>query len=259
MGGFTPFQFSSRKLMQSTLSIAKMDFNENNVLKDAFLTVFAWYEMWINPEKLTMQTEFIQNMRHTAASIVTFHYRKNPIRMDVSGVCGWVEIQSEVDKLKNAAVQSLLKMDASKLQGAAKDAGGVLKTAVTKPLSPIGGKTNAGTRRHTNNLDNSPRKFLERLRDIAYEPMYYIDEKGFEHYNTKYIKIFTKQYPDGLICEGYYTNFSVEETGEDAQTINYSFSFVIENYKPVTLIQRVLGMFTGVGQAAGSLARGIPI
>jgi hypothetical protein len=87
--------------------------------------------------------------------------------------------------------------------------------------------------------------------------MYYIDKNGIEHYNTKYIKIFTKQYPDGLICEGYFTSFNVPEASDDAQTVSYNFEFVIENVKPVTLIQRMVGMFAGHGSLLGDMARSV--
>ena len=85
--------------------------------------------------------------------------------------------------------------------------------------------------------------------------MYYIDSNGIEHYNTKYIKIFTKQYPDGVICEGYFTSFNIPESKDDPQSIAYDFEFIIENMRPVTLIQRLLGMFAGHGSILGDATR----
>jgi hypothetical protein len=111
-----------------------------------------------------------------------------------------------------------------------------------------------GKQSRLNKLNNSPRKFLQRLRDIADEPMYYIDDEGCEHYNIKYIKIFTKQYPYGVICEGWFRSFEVPESADDLQTISYAFEFVVENMKPDTILQRVAGMFSGIGSAAGGVA-----
>jgi len=103
----------------------------------------------------------------------------------------------------------------------------------------------------SNRANNSPREFLERLRNLSEEPMYFVDERGIEHYNTKYIKVFTKQYPKGVIFEGYFTQFNVPESAQDAQTVAYDFNFVIENIKPLTMLQRVAGMFSGPGSVLG--------
>ena len=73
--------------------------------------------------------------------------------------------------------------------------------------------------------------------------MYFLNFNIIEHYNTKYIKIYTKQYPDGMICEGYYTKFDVPEEGEDAQTINYSFEFTVESIYSVASQTEMVGMF----------------
>ena len=55
--------------------------------------------------------------------------------------------------------------------------------------------------------------------------------------------IYTKQYPDGVVCEGYYTAFNVPETGEDAQTVDYSFDFTVEKMTSVLALKKMLGMF----------------
>ena len=65
--------------------------------------------------------------------------------------------------------------------------------------------------------------------------------------------MFTKQYPSGVILEGYYTDFSIPESSEDAQTISYSFNFTVENIKPVTLVQRIAGMYADYGSVVGDL------
>jgi hypothetical protein len=106
---------------------------------------------------------------------------------------------------------------------------------------------------HSNNFDNSPLVFLNRLKSIANEPMYYIDTEGIEHYNIKYIKLFTKEYQDGVIYEGYFNRFDVDEQVDYGETVGYSYEFVIENETPVTLVQRVLGAYAGFGSAIGDI------
>ena len=103
---------------------------------------------------------------------------------------------------------------------------------------------------HSNRLNNSPSLFLSRLKGTADEPMYYIDKEGVEHYNPKYIKMFTKQFPDGIIYQGYFTTFGIIET-PDFETVGYDFVFVAEQATPVTLLQRVLGMFSGTTSIIG--------
>lgn len=107
---------------------------------------------------------------------------------------------------------------------------------------------------HSSRVNNSPLSFLKRLKSIADEPMYYIDSDGIEHFNPKYIKLFTKEYPDGVIYEGYYTRFDIDETVDLGETIAYSFEFIVENETPVTLIQRVLGAYADIGSAAGDVS-----
>jgi len=95
---------------------------------------------------------------------------------------------------------------------------------------------------------------------MAEEPMYYMDLNGIEHYNIKYIKIFTKQFPYGVICEGFYKSFVIAESKDDYQTIPYSFTFEIENLRPISASQQILskkaGQLTGTGSAIRSVTGG---
>jgi len=220
--GFTPFQFSSRKLQVNTTQVGGLI--PANPISSLLAESMAWYEMWINPEKVELKRNYQNKMQHTAGAIVTYHYRPDVINMSVSGACGWVSKapQEEEEPMFNL------------LRG---------KSVVT------GG-----------NEKNSPRIFLNRLRNIADEPMYFIGLDGVEHYNTKYIKIYTKQYPAGVVCEGYFKDFSVPESGEDAQTINYSFNFTIESLKPISFLQKMAGMWgskKGLGGVGGAI-RSVP-
>lgn len=109
---------------------------------------------------------------------------------------------------------------------------------------------------HSNRINNSPSLFLSRLKETADEPMYYIDKDGVDHYNPKYIKMFTKQFPDGVIYEGYFQSFNITET-PDFETVTYDFRFVAEKKTPVTFLQRVLGMYSGYTSVAGDALNAI--
>jgi len=216
--GFTPFQFSSRMTQVNTSQMGGLI--PTNILSNLTNERLAWYEMWVNPSKIDISRDFLHKKENTAGSVVTFHYRPDVYKMKVSGVCGWIAINPQKDK------------DTRSL--------GFVNPADVKKVGNI---WSANRVRLDPASRNSPRIFLERLRNISEEPMYFVDLEGIEHYNIKYIKIFTKQYPDGVVCEGYYTTFSIPEEGEDAQTINYSFDFTVEKMTSVTAMKSMLGMF----------------
>ena len=246
MAGLTPFQFSSHKLQNANSKLGLTDPTQRSLLSDTYASALSWYEMWINPESVNIQDTFIQQEQHTAGAIVTHHFRKALGVLSVKGVAGWVAIQSDLEKIRSEALNTLRNpKDISGGLGKVKDAFGKAKDSAVDSMNPFDqtGKSNT--------LNNSPRKFIERLRELAYEPTYYYDSKGREHYNSKFIKMYTKQYPSGVICEGYFKEFSVPETQDDMQTISYSFIFIIQDIQPVTLIQRVAGMFSPVGSVVG--------
>jgi hypothetical protein len=243
MAGYTPFQFSSTKLQNSNA----FNIGANaGLLGDLGTSLLAWYEMWVNPESVNIADTFNQTVQHTAGAIVTHHYRKNFSTIQVSGKIGWVAIQSLLEESKNAALSELKTIIVGGASGTAfKRLQKSFAKNISNPLAPSGASSR---------FNNSPRLFLQRLKDLAYEPVYYYDSAGMEHYNTKYIKMFTKQYPDGVICEGYFENFEVPEAVDDGQTILYNFTFVVENIKPVTLLQRIAGMFSDYGSAVGEVS-----
>lgn len=219
--GFTPFQFSSRKNQVNTTQLGGLI--PDNPISSLLSEATSWYEMWINPDKVSLNREYSQKHQYTAGSIVTYHYRPNMIKMAVSGAVGWIQngIQEDYTPLTGVTIQNIVKKD--------------------------------------NKDSNSPRVFLRRLRDLADEPMYFIGLDGVEHYNTKYIKIYTKQYPAGMVCEGYFTKFDVPESGDDSITVNYSFDFNVESMKPITYLQKLAGMFGSKGgNALGKTIRAVP-
>lgn len=222
--GFTPFQFSSRKMQMSTSQMGGLI--PDNPISSLANEALAWYEMWINPESISWSQNYMRQQQHTAKSIVTFHYRPETITMQVKGVCGWIGIGPQEEE---PALQTMIKTG---------------KAMFGKGDMPVS--------------ENSPKIFLKRLKDLADEPMYFTDIKGIEHYNTKFLKIYTKQFPNGLICEGYFIDFSMPESGEDTQTINYSFTFVIELTKKITALQKMAGMFSSTAGPLGKVMRGVP-
>jgi hypothetical protein len=256
MAGLSPFQFSSRKLQDKATGSAwgiSMGGSLGNVLKSAL----SWYDMWINPEKLTISTQYKQKRQHTAGSIVTYHYRREVYMMSVSGFCGWVMIQSKSQgtrlSVRGPEGKEILTTPYAQLDNGIPVVRHNYLTGKwqmnTKTPGAPSNPRDIGLA--SDNTDNSPRMFLNRLKSIADEPAYYVDVSGVEHYNTKFIKIFTKQFPQGIICEGYYTKFDIPEAAEDAQTIAYSFEFVIENLTPISVFEKELGMW-GLGkQVAG--------
>jgi len=238
MAGFTPFQFSSKMLQEKTTSGILGGINIGGDVADIIHGSFSWHEMWINPDKVNISTRYIQKPQHTAGSIVTYHYRQENPKLSVSGYCGWVRIESQSDG------GSLIKV---KKTGSAWDlySGGVFGEGWELDTNKKAFGRSAGEPRlgKSDNTDNSPRKFLTRLKGIADEPPYFLDYNGIEHYNTKLIKMFTKQFPKGIICEGYYTDFSVPEEAADTQTVRYEFNFVIERMIPISFADQALGMF----------------
>jgi len=228
MAGLTPFQFSSRRTQEKSIGGNLLGINIGGTLGQGLKTAFSWYEMWINPEKVDINTTYIQKKRHTAGSIVTYHYRREPFEMTVSGQCGWVMIQSKSGGESKITINR---------QGISQN--------IEQPRSP----KELGLA--SDNSDNSPRLFLKRLKNIADEPMYFVDANGIEHLNVKFIKIFTKQFPEGIICEGYYTRFHVPESADDVQSITYDFAFIVENLVPVSIFEKSLGMWRKGHQIAG--------
>jgi len=259
MGGFTPFQFSSKMLQERTTSGLLGGISIGGDAATLLHSAFSWYEMWINPEKVDISTSYIQKPQQTAGSIVTFHYRQDNPSMSVSGKCGWIQLESQSDidaggliKIKTPGVE-----DYATGEGPFEDKWDVnIDKREALRRAGIGSKPpQPGA---SDNTDNSPRKFLERLKSIADEPPYYVDYNGIDHYNIKFIKMYTKQFPKGVICEGYYKTFNIPETSADAQTIDYNFIFTIERVLPISFFEQALGMF-GLGssqkQAIGSMLR----
>ena len=240
----TPFQFSSTKIQADTMLANNLP---NSTATDLLLATLAWYEMWVNPEKIVMNDKYINTgPQHTAGSIVTQHFRQDITMMSVSGEVGYIAVQSQIEEAAATVVSSIL--DPTKI-------GSNISKAKNQLTNNLGNEMMSFRTGARNRLNNSPRLFLTRLKALADEKPYYMDSNGIEHYNTKYIKIFTKQFPDGLICAGYFNSFSVPEGAEDVLSMHYDFEFVVENKTPISFLQRMAGMFAGTGSVAGELLR----
>lgn len=260
MAGLTPFLFSSNMLQQmalqkrSYLSTNLTSLLTKGVVSDSTQIKNSWYEMWINPSSITIQDRYIQNRQHTAGSIVTFHYRQDVKVITVEGAVGWVQIESASQNAETGAF-NLLKGNTNYIKQGLRNTynsytrnGQIdpnkLKAQLNKWNPSLSESNRIKAGRHADNTDNSPRLFLQRLKDLADQPAYYYDNDGQEHYNVKYIKMYTKQFPTGVIAEGYFTSFQVPETKDDAQTVHYSFEYIVENLRKITISQRVPGMYT---------------
>lgn len=262
---YVPYSFSSKRTQERTVGLLKYIPGMSGALGSSTMEmladVLAWYEMWINPEKVDWKYEFIQSTRPSAGSMVTFHYRRKNITMSVSGTTGWIlnpsaDSSGQYEDMTQSLLQGGNIMDAVK--NAARGLGHDLNIpgVADDPTIAKNMSRPYGASRTKNAQNNSARKFLTRLRDLADEPMYYTDLYGVEHYNVKYIKIYTKQFPKGVMCEGYFTDFVIPESKDDMQTINYSFTFMVENFTPISQAQSVLGKYAGQMSGTGSALRG---
>lgn len=268
MAGLTPFLFSSNMLQQQTLQGTSSDLTSlitKGLLSETTQTISSWYEMWINPSSITINDRYIQNRQHTAGSIVTFHYRQDVKILSVAGAVGWVQIVSPAQNSEIGEF-NIFKGDTSGIKRGLRDKYGTYQTDGVTDVSKLKAQLNTwnpsnsqGIRlksgRHGNINNNSPRLFLQRLKDLADQPSYYYDIYGQEHYNVKYIKMYTKQFPTGAIAEGYFTTFQVPETSDDSQTVHYNFEFIIENLRQITSTQRLAGMYSTSRNASNSSTR----
>jgi len=257
MAGLTPFQFSSGKRQYEVLLGLKPTNTAAGILADSITDLIGWYEMWINPSTMNKQSKFKQTQQHTAGAIVNFFYRPEYTVMSCQGKVGWLRIHSVLEEAQSNAISNLLKGDLSLTDS---QSGKSAITSAKEELNKVSTTPWNMKSSHSNRFNNSPLQFLKRLQGMALDPMYYIDNEGVEHYNPKYIKCFTQEYPDGVIYRGYFDNFVVDENVENGETIAYSFVFVIQSETPVTLVQRVLGAYAGFGSAVGdaaSLASGL--
>ena len=246
MAGLLPFQFSSGKRQYEVSAGIETTSVLASLGLDAVIDVIGWYEMWINPHSLQEQNAFRQTQQHTAGAIITQFFRPENTVINCSGKCGWVRIHSIVEELKSGMISAAINSKIS-----TKDVLHQAKDSIKEAVADYGALPWNQKSSHANRFNNSPLLFLKRLQSMALEPMYYIDDEGVEHFNPKYIKCFTKKHPDGVIYQGFFNTFNIQEDVDLGETLAYEFSFTIEKETPVTLVQRILGAYAGFGSAIG--------
>lgn len=219
-------------------------------------------EMYLNPDKFDISYTIPVSKVETQGGVIIHPWRPELPVVKMSGIVGWIRDESILNSAVNNAAQAFI--GGGGASGAA--------SAFTNSFSAFGGKiSNLGAlqrfRENARKLSNSPRKFLENLRAMVLSPMYYMANSGntrVEKFNGKRIIAFTKQYPDGATFEGYFTNFSISESGKDPETIRYDLDFVVINIRPVEIQER-LGQFIApfygtaleIGKVGGNIANNI--
>jgi len=197
-GGVTKFLFTSTRELEQT---------------------HQWMEMYINPESISFPRKTLQNKINTKGGIVVLHWKQDLPEIDCSGKSGWILqpsiLQDFTHELKSEFKGIEYKIDIKKAaqQTLAKNSQSLMQNIVNLKSS---------------NITMNARDFVTQLQLIALEPMTYFDDSGVEKFNTKKLMIYTKRYPYGLILNGYFTSFDIDENANDAQIIPYKFHFVIE-------------------------------
>ncbi len=214
MAGITPFLFTSERELAET---------------------GRWFEMYINPEAIGLSTKIIQVKTHTKRAIVTTHWRNDHQDMRASGKSGWILKPSILQQSIQDGIHDILHPNASATSNLSlKDYAKKFPDQITQDINNITSKNpNIGKLNLLNtkplNLTITPRDFVNNLKQIALEDMFYIDQNQIEHYNSKKIQIYTKTFPLGVTLNGYFTDFNIPEKADDSQVISYDFSFVTES------------------------------
>jgi len=198
-------------------------------------------EMYLNPESLDIKYNIPTNKKETQGGVILHHWRPELPEISFKGAVGWIRNEAILDSAIDNAARSLASGGSSIGDAFSEPFGGDVSTAWTDMTESFDTIALQRFRESIRNLSNSPRKFLQEIKELALSPMYF-ESGGMEIYNTKKIVAFTKQYPEGVALEGYFKDFHIGEAGKDAETIKYNFSFVATNLGVVTLMDR-LGQF----------------
>jgi hypothetical protein len=195
MAGLTPFLFTSVH-----------ELNETG----------RWFQMYINPTELAFTNTPMQSVTHTKGAVATTHWRNDLVKITAKGASGWILKESMVQSITQDLIHDVI------------NGGDAVKTLKKYGQTILNVPQSSFNLSGFNNANTTARSFLKSLTDIALEDMYFTDNDGIEYYNQKKILVYTKQFPLGLIINGYFTNFVVPETAQDGQVINYSFNFTSE-------------------------------
>lgn len=191
-------------------------------------------EMYVNPDNFDTDITIPVSKVETVGGVVIHPWRPELPEITMSGVVGWIRDESILNSAVNNAIGGFL--------------GGGTQEAVdgfTSAFSGFGGPLNSlgalqRFREEARRLVNSPRKFLQSLKDLVLSPMYYrAPGSPVEQYNTKRLVAFTKQFPDGISLEGYFTKFSIRESGKDPETLRYDINFTVTAMYPIGIEERI--------------------
>ncbi len=232
-----------------SIALSPIGFLLEKISKFAGEAIFQ--EMFLNPDKLDISYRIPNSKNETKGGVIVHHWRPEIPQIKMSGKVGWVRRASILDSAVNRAAEALV-------------GGQNVGTAIADSFGDFGNPLNSVAefqrfREQSRALVNSPRKFMEDLETLALSPMYYIDPStGVERYNSKRIVIFTKRYPEGAVLDGYFDDFRINETGKDAETIPYSFTFTAKNIRPLTFSERIGQFFAPFFGTAVEVANVIP-
>lgn len=195
---FTPFLFTSDQVLYKNFD--------------------SWYVMWINPESVQINFGPPQsNQVQTRNGFAVVHWYNKLATISFSGQSGYVLWES-------ARVQT--PGSGSVLDALAKS---FTDTFSQQNILKMWNGANASERAGlTLEQPQDPRDFINKLRTVVLSPMYYYDRNGFEHYNSKKLLVYTKQYPAGVTLDGFFNSFDIGEKATDNWTIPYNASFTVE-------------------------------
>lgn len=203
-----------------------------------------YQEMYLNPDQIKITYKIPNNKREMVGGASVHHFRAELPEISMSGIVGWIREESRLDSALNNAAKAFT-------------SGDNIGDALKQPFKDIDFRARSLAdikkfREQTRNISNSPRKFMDNLQKMALSPQYYVPVIGdrLEAYNTKKIIIFTKQFPNGKLLEGYFNSFSVDENGNDPETLRYNFNFVAYNMTNIGLSERIgqfIAPFVGAG------------
>jgi len=222
-GSVSPFAFTSEKELSESSS---------------------WFLMWINPQTLNYDFQNQQSEFLVSEGYGYQHWQGKLPKINFSGKSGYLFGQQNVANIPNAGSPENFDSASgtfTKVQGSAALSG--IETAQKKmeesKFFEFSGSNKA--KKQTNFTSVKAREagsqliftgstvFYRRLQRIALEEKFFFDtSKGYRRYNKKYLKIFTKNHPQGLTLGGFFDSFEIAEDAMDVIAIPYTCSFVVQ-------------------------------
>lgn len=211
----TPFLFTSSKELART--------SGENTIGDG-----KWYIMWINPESIKFDFKPNASQVYTKKGYEYFHWHNTLPKIEFSGVSGW--LFSDLANEDIIGQTSFTRQFFESLQ-----TGNITQEAIVNPVlnnmkSEINSAFTEGIETPRTVIQNSAKLYIQRLQKIALQERFFFDtNRGYEVYNVKKLKIFTKAYQDGRELQGFFTSFHIPENADDVQYVKYSASFTVQS------------------------------